>query len=114
MRLDLRNRTQACVSAAQIVVGIVDRRKPAHSAGLRRRGKLPPQKNSLENSQLNDFAVALSATGARSQQLPLLKKKKKLLYFLCIKRKVFWCIKSIVLSERPCVIYSAFECSLLG
>ncbi|MFA5625522.1 MAG: hypothetical protein WC966_10790, partial [Bradymonadales bacterium] len=44
MRLDLRNRTQACVSAAQIVVGIVGCGKPAHSAGLTRRGKLPPPK----------------------------------------------------------------------
>ena len=42
MRLDLRNRTQACVSAAQIVVGIVECGKPAHSAGLTRRGILPP------------------------------------------------------------------------
>ncbi|MFA5624870.1 MAG: hypothetical protein WC966_07435 [Bradymonadales bacterium] len=48
MRLDLRNRTQACVSAAQIVVGIVECGNPAQSVGLTRRGKLPPQKKQPE------------------------------------------------------------------
>jgi len=51
MRLDLRNRTQACVSAAQIVVGIVRCGKPAQSVGLTRRGKLPPpKKNEVDMS----------------------------------------------------------------
>jgi hypothetical protein len=59
MRLDLRNRTQACVSAAQIVVGIVGCGKPAQSVGLTRRGTLPPKNKSLENHQFDDFAVAL-------------------------------------------------------
>ncbi|MFA5625754.1 MAG: hypothetical protein WC966_11995, partial [Bradymonadales bacterium] len=59
MRLDLRNRTQACVSAAQIVVGIVGCGKPAQSEGLTRRGKLPPTNESLDNTPCNDFALAL-------------------------------------------------------
>jgi hypothetical protein len=32
--------------------------KPAQSAGLTRRGTLPPTKKSFENYQFNDFAFA--------------------------------------------------------
>ncbi|MFA5625692.1 MAG: hypothetical protein WC966_11670 [Bradymonadales bacterium] len=57
MRLDLRNRTQACVSAAQIVVGIVGRGKPAQSVGLRYRDSLPIADNAANPCTARDCGV---------------------------------------------------------